>query len=77
VNRAEQDVGDALGFDAAVADQGEVPHRVDARSLLAGPGHRLQPIDGRRFFFNVAAGDIHFNAGDTHGEVIRVDRRRE
>ena len=70
VKGGHQDVGHALRLDASVADQREVPHRVDPRTLIAGSCNRLEAIDGRRALLDIAADDIHFDAGDAYGEIV-------
>src|SRR5262249_32625165 len=77
VNIREQYVGDAFGLDAAIADEGEIPHRIDTWSLFAVSGEWFEPIDGTRVLFDVPAGDVDLDACDTHGEIVRVDRRCE
>jgi hypothetical protein len=77
VDRAQDDLEDAILLDAAVADEREVPERVRARTLFAPPRQRFQPVDRRGVLDQVSAGDIDFNPRDTNGHVVRVDRGRE
>ncbi len=64
-------------IEAAVPEQREIPERVDARALIAEPRNRFEAIDRRDVLCEIPRGDVDFDAGGTHREVVGVDRGRE
>jgi hypothetical protein len=65
------------GSTPAIADQREIPHRVDARSLIAGAGNGFETVDGGSALQHVARGDVDLDAGNTDRQIVRIDRGRE
>ncbi len=66
MNGPEQDFDHPILFDAAAAEQAEVPQRIRARALITVARRRLEPIDAGRRFFDVARREIHFHRDGAH-----------
>src|SRR5258708_34537853 len=77
VNRTEQYPCGPLLLNAAIAKQSNVPKSVGPRSLLSGFGIRLQAIYRGGGLFQVSGGNINFNGGGAHAQVVRIQAGHE